>query len=687
MKGDNLAKAIIETMDSSVIITNEKGVIMEVNSNICKTFNLCSEEVYGKSIYLFLSELGLYLENGDNILRDDSKIYEAINKKKIIDNIVLKRFNNKNEDKFYKLKILPLKDNVNGFIISLSDITSNNISKEKLDKAREKYEKMFLELKAKSHIIDVLKSREKQHLLHLTHVIKNISEGLWVLDDTGNVIFHNKAFYEIIGISPMEVRNLNKFYDNYILKDKYGEILSIDGYINNHVKKYVQIRNFVIERINKISGEVRYIELNSTPVFDWDRNMIYTISTIKDITYMKLHEKELEDKTRFIKHVINNLDIPVAVLEYPSFGVILHNKSFEKIISILTGKDYINSSYIKKASFLDLMKEDEKDKIIDIVNKCIINKREYTVSSYKVYQEDEEERIYKIKFKPYLNMDDEVTRIHFHALDITEEAKHNEELERINSLKDEFFTLTSHELRTPLNIISSSLQLASSIYSDDISPNIDKILNRINQNCSRLLKLINNILDLSKAEAGFINVNNINFELVSSTESIVTLANSYAASKGVNLIFDTNLEEVCVSLDKDKYEKVVLNLLSNAVKFTPEGKNIYISLNISEDNVVLSVKDEGIGIPKDKLEIIFDKFAQVNSSLSRRAEGTGLGLSLVKSLVDIMGGEITVNSDMDSGSEFYVTFNSKKIMCDTIDDDSSLTGVRDKIKIEFSDLS
>ncbi|MEW8956784.1 ATP-binding protein [Clostridium sp.] len=687
MQGDNLAKSIIETIDSSVVITNDKGIIMEINNNTCKRFNLYKEEIKGKSIYSFLSELGLYLENENNILNENNEIYEVLNEKKIADNIILKRTIESHEEKVYKLKILPLKEKVEGFLMFLSEITSSNLSKEKLDKAREKYEKMFLELRSKSRIIDALKSKEKQHLLHLTHVIKNITEGLWVLDSKGNVIFHNKAFYEIIGISPMEIRNLNKFYENYILKDKYGEILSIDTYINNHVKKYVQIRNFVIERINKSTGEVRYIELNSTPVFDWDRNMIYTISTIKDITYMKLHEKELEDRTRFIKHVINTLDIPVAVLEYPFFSIMLHNKSFEKIISILTGKDYINSNYIKKSSFVDLMKDDEKEKVLDIINRCILDKKEYTVSNYKIYQEDGEARIYKIKFKPYLNMDDEVTRIHVHALDITEEVKHNEELERINSLKDEFFTLTSHELRTPLNIISSSLQLATSIYSDDISPSIDKILNRINQNCSRLLKLINNILDLSKAEAGFININNSNFELVSSTEFIVTLSNSYAVAKGVNLVFDTNLEEVCVSLDKDKYEKVVLNLLSNAVKFTPEGKNIYINLNVNEDKVILAVKDEGIGIPKDKIDIIFDKFAQVNSSLSRRAEGTGLGLSLVKSLVDIMGGEITVSSEVDTGSEFHVEFNSKEIMCDTVDDDSSLTGVRDKIKIEFSDLS
>ncbi len=214
----------------------------------------------------------------------------------------------------------------------------------------------------------------------------------------------------------------------------------------------------------------------------------------------------------------------------------------------------------------------------------------------------------------------------------------------MNKLKDEFFTIISHELRTPLTIIYSSLQLAYDIYPEDINLNIDKILKRINQNTARLLKLINNILDISKAEAGFLTLNNEYFDIVLETENIVNSITNYANSKNINLIFDTTKEEEEVWIDKDKYERILLNLLSNAVKFTPENKSIYVTLKIYKNNFKLIVKDEGRGIPKEKIDCIFNRFAQVNSSLSRSAEGTGIGLSLVKKIVDLMDGEIKVYS-------------------------------------------
>ncbi|WP_090041798.1 PAS domain-containing sensor histidine kinase [Clostridium frigidicarnis] len=682
MSGDNLAKSIIETINFSVIITNEKGTIMDVNNSTCRYFDTDRDEALGKDFSIFLTEVGLTMENGESLIEEYGFLHEELDK----DILILKRVVNGYEENLYKMKILPLKENCKGFLVYITDVTDTYSSSYKLNEAREKYEKMFVELKSKTHIIDVLKSREKQHLLHLTHVIKNISEGLWVLDSNCNVIFHNKAFYEIMGVTPMEVRNLNRFYEDYVLRDKYGENVTIEQYLNIYVKKYVQLKNYVFERINKMTGEVKYVEINSTPVFDWDRNMIYTITTIKDITYMKLHEKELEDKTRFVKNVINTLDIPVAVMEYPSLNIILYNRTFEKVVSLMERDTPLKVS-IKNASILDLIGEHEKDDVIEIINKCIKYEKEYIVNTYKARYADGDERIYKIKFRPYLSVSDEVTRVHLHALDITEEVRHNEELERVNLLKDEFFTLTSHELRTPLNIISSSLQLANSIYAKEITPNMAKIISRISQNCGRLLKLINNILDLSKAEAGFITLNNSKFELISTTEEIVTLTNSYATAKGLNLIFDTNEEEIFVCLDKDKYEKILLNLLSNAVKFTPEGKNIFVDLHINENIISLTVRDEGIGIPKEKINYIFDKFAQINSSLSRRAEGTGLGLSLVKSLVDLMGGTISVNSKENKGSEFVIEFKTEDTITDCIESDDSLTGVKDKIKIEFSDLS
>nr|WP_307902821.1 HAMP domain-containing sensor histidine kinase [Clostridium botulinum] len=287
--------------------------------------------------------------------------------------------------------------------------------------------------------------------------------------------------------------------------------------------------------------------------------------------------------------------------------------------------------------------------------------KEYTFSPEKFVLQSGEERFFKVKYIYHETKNKK--RVHIHGSDVTEEFKNNLELEKVNKLKDEFFTIISHELRTPLTIIYSSLQLAYDIYSKDINPSIDKILKRINQNTARLLKLINNILDISKAEAGFLALNNEYFDVVWETENIVNSITNYANSKNINLIFDTTKEEEKVWIDKDKYERILLNLLSNAVKFTPENKSIYVTLKIYKNNFKLIVKDEGAGIPKEKIDCIFNRFAQVNSSLSRNAEGTGIGLSLVKKIVDLMGGEIKVNSTLGKGTTFTVKINKNMDKC------------------------
>jgi signal transduction histidine kinase len=154
------------------------------------------------------------------------------------------------------------------------------------------------------------------------------------------------------------------------------------------------------------------------------------------------------------------------------------------------------------------------------------------------------------------------------------------------------------------------------------------------------------------------------------------------------LIFDTNEEEYMVCLDKDKYEKILLNLLSNAIKFTPEGKQILVTLNMEDEYISLSVKDQGIGIPLNKLDYIFDRFAQVNTSLSRRAEGTGIGLSLVKKLTEYMSGQILVDSKEGEGSEFCIKFTKSNLNSTSAIEVASIdTTINDKINIEFSDIN
>jgi iron only hydrogenase large subunit-like protein len=221
--------------------------------------------------------------------------------------------------------------------------------------------------------------------------------------------------------------------------------------------------------------------------------------------------------------------------------------------------------------------------------------------------------------------------------------------------RNEFFTNISHELRTPLNVIYSVLQMEMNYYDNLTVENLGKYNKIIKQNCLRLIRLVNNIIDLSRIEAGFFKPLYTVENIINVIENITMSITAYVENKRMNLIFDTEVEELYCSCDANLIERIMLNLLSNAVKYGKENGTITVLIYKNDSNVVISVKDEGIGIPEEMQKKIFERFQKVDTSLSRQSEGSGIGLSLVKSLVEIQGGTISCNSKTDEGTEFLVT--------------------------------
>ncbi|HID0855542.1 TPA: PAS domain-containing sensor histidine kinase, partial [Clostridium botulinum] len=214
-----------------------------------------------------------------------------------------------------------------------------------------------------------------------------------------------------------------------------------------------------------------------------------------------------------------------------------------------------------------------------------------------------------------------------------------------NKLITEFLSNISHELKTPLNVIFTAVQLLGFYEEDCNDEKQDKYLKLIKQNCYRLMKLINNLLDTTKLDSGYLKLNLVNYNIVNLIEEITLSVTSYAESKGINIIFDTNVEEKIIAVDTDKIERIILNLLSNAIKFTNPGGNIFVNVKDSGENVYVHVKDTGVGIPSDKLESIFERFFQVDKTLKKNKEGTGIGLHLVKSFVEMHKGTVHIKSE------------------------------------------
>jgi len=266
----------------------------------------------------------------------------------------------------------------------------------------------------------------------------------------------------------------------------------------------------------------------------------------------------------------------------------------------------------------------------------------------------------------------------------------NKELIIANKVQGEFLVNISHELKTPLNVIFSTAQLFDMYCKrgslENNKDSIIKYIESIKQNSYRLSKLINNIVDLSKIDTGFFKLNLSNNNIVKVVEDIVMSVTTLTDSKGLNIIFDTDIEEKIIACDPEKIERIVLNLLSNAIKFSNEGDEIFVDIKDKTEFVEISVKDNGIGIEDKYLDMIFARFKQVDKSLSRNTEGTGVGLSLVKSIVELHGGSVYAESELGKGSKFTVILPSGQVFHENMLYISNVRSEKESIRVELSDI-
>ncbi|WP_462272655.1 PAS domain-containing sensor histidine kinase [Methanohalophilus sp.] len=227
--------------------------------------------------------------------------------------------------------------------------------------------------------------------------------------------------------------------------------------------------------------------------------------------------------------------------------------------------------------------------------------------------------------------------------------------EEANHAKSEFLANMSHELRTPLNSIIGYSQILNQNRSGNLNEKELKYNSNVLVSGEHLLDLINNILDISKVEAGRMDYKPEKINLPEAIDGVIGLVKPLAMKKSIEIRFAQNFDLLELWADRVKFKEVMYNLLSNAIKFTPEKGEVKVYSNIVDGTVQISVSDNGIGIPREKCDDIFDPFKQVDSSLNREHEGTGLGLSLVKKYVEMHDGIIWVESEVGKGSTFTFT--------------------------------
>jgi len=263
------------------------------------------------------------------------------------------------------------------------------------------------------------------------------------------------------------------------------------------------------------------------------------------------------------------------------------------------------------------------------------------------------------------------------------------DLSETKKSQEDFILNISHDLRSPLNIILSILQCYKDEYNNvENMQQSQKHMESIKRNGYKILKLVNNLIDTTKLEKKHYNIKRENLDIINLIEWNISSIDKYANQKNISLVFDTNVEECIMAIDPEAIDRIIMNLISNAIKFSPQGSSIYINTWKSINQIIISIRDEGIGIPKDEQKSIFNRFIQSSKNKRNENSGSGIGLDLVRYLTKAHNGEIELRSEENSGSEFII-----KLPIEVLDsnqkEDVNYLNARSKVEVlelEFSDI-
>jgi PAS domain S-box-containing protein len=550
---------------------------------------------------------------------------------------------------------------------------------------------MYYEDKSKEELIEELKRRDRlsqQQSINdnetvLKAILESTADGIIVLDHSSKILHINKRFIQLWKIpdellDEQDARNLAEQVKDQLV-DPERFMSEIDSLMNNRTE-YKDTLYFKNGRIYE-----RYCH----PLII--NNLLSgTVFSFRDITQKAMLEKELMRSQKLYRKLIELL--PDGVMVYKDGRLFLVNRAATKLLkqekSALLGRpggtaaklhpDYREEALTKMNKLLssETTLDYSEEKLI-LTDGSIID---IETGSFSFKNEDQ------LFITTIVRDITERKRIHLLEKTVSEKSELLKEAQEYNLLKTQLFSTISHELKTPLNIIFGSVQLLEKLNGNNILNKYTKIMK---QNCYRLLRLINNLIDLNKIEIGFCKLELHNSDIVKIIEDITLSVVDYTNSKGIELVFDTDVEEKIAACDAEKLERVMLNLLSNAIKFTEPGGNISVNIFDNNDSIIISVKDSGVGIPEDMLDKIFETFRQVDSSFRRKAEGSGIGLSLVKSLIEMHGGTVCAKSKYGSGSEFIIelpVYLIEKESTSMLESAVTLDSKIETVHIEFSDI-
>ena len=506
----------------------------------------------------------------------------------------------------------------------------------------------------------------KENNIQISSVTRQSPYLAWIKDKDGKYMDVSDKFLEIVNKSYYDVIGKT---DEYVWTETQSMLNQMqDQLVLENNQKYC-----FEEKIHLPENTYAYFHTIKWPYKDRYNSTIGVIGISLEITDKIELRKNIEKNENFFQEISNNIEDIIMIRDEKK--VLYVSNSFEKVFGFNPENLYEDINFW----------HDEWENI-SIIDGTLDYKCRKLVEKTERIRNKKFDKWIQSKFAPVFDEKGNIIKKIGIISDIT---KTKEIEERLESLRIDFFANLSHEIRTPITLILSCIQILN-IKIANMEEKDKKYLNKyisiIKQNSYRLLKLVNNLIDTTKINSGNFDYNPRNADIISFIENICMSVSEFVKMNDMDIIFDTDEEEKIIAFDLDNMERIILNLLSNAIKYSNNNGIIKVTIKCRDD-IKISVKDNGIGIPKDKQNRVFERFGQVKNKMKTESEGSGIGLFLVKHLVELNGGKIDLNSELGKGSEFIITLPNKTVKQE--EGELILNKVENKIdrmNIEFSDI-
>ncbi|WP_406657086.1 PAS domain S-box protein [Methanolobus sp. ZRKC2] len=616
----SLLNSTIETTVEGIVIIDNDWHVLLINPSFIQMCNLPPELHSEKNSAKILDHILKVIENKEDIL---NKINERIGS--TIKGKTLVQFK---DGRAFEVHSLPLMiDNTVGGRMYIFHEVTEIIARE---------EELKRQIRIREKIENALIVSEEK----FSKIATFANDAMIIIDGQGQSIFWNKAATRIFGYQENEV--IGRDVHSLLASSNYPEAFRQDFEQLIKVGKGNELGKTLEMEGKRKDGTEFPIELSLSTIelSDGSWNAVAIIRDITERKQMDLMEKEILER---LTTIINNVDGGIMMIDAVTKEIVDINPVAARLIGLskeeIVGKlchNFVCPSDEGKCPIIDLnQKVDKSERILltrdgkelPVVKSAVsvkMNDKEYLIESF---------------YDLSVRMKVEETLI---------EAKLA--AEESNRAKSEFLASMSHELRTPLNAIIGFSDL---LLLNDQTPSDkqNRYIKNISTSGKHLLEIINDILDLSKVEAGMTQLTIEEFHVLDVLDEILKSFIPLVTKKNLKIDISKN-EDIIISADRLKFKQILYNLVGNAFKFTHEGGNVFISVRKSGQMLQMVIKDDGIGIPLEDQDFLFEPFKQVDSALNRSYEGTGLGLAIVKRYVEMHGGTIRVESEPGRGSSF-----------------------------------